>query len=542
MKYAYDPLGSATYTYNARRLPSNVLNLASIQATYDNDDQLKTQTLAGVTKTVTWDPAGNATDLTYVRNVCSTNCTMAEDHVKYDAQDRWVSEATGTGNRSQTFAYDGPGRLKEVADKAAGGVCTTRVYEYSDTTPAGKDSNRTSLRTYPAGAGNACSTTTTPTTKAFTYDSADRLTNAYGNAVTYDIFSRVKSAGTLLSQATYFMDDQPMSLNQGGVTQNYTEDPTGRTHTRQAGPFGDVETQHYSDDSDTPSWTESKTASGNVTERTRYITGVDGDIVASQKFIGGGVTFMYMNLHGDLVAEVGAGATAPTWTGTYDEFGNAQTTNGRRYGWLGGAQRSTESSGGLIQMGQRTYLAPIGRFLQIDPVDGGSANDYDYINQDPINGYDLGGESGGKWICTLAGCFYVAIAGPTDLPDPSGKPGFPGDPGKGLRRRPIPRTGRRTLQSLLRTRVSRSPRRSRSLRRSQSRTRESQSLAGVRSPQAQVPIRTRAALAQENRCVSNSNVRFSDLRKVDQRIAPKIRHELRRRPMGQGSGAEVAFA
>lgn len=34
----------------------------------------------------------------------------------------------------------------------------------------------------------------------------------------------------------------------------------------------------------------------------------------------------------------------------------------------------------------------LGRFLQVDPVDGGSANDYDYTNQDPVNGSDVTGE------------------------------------------------------------------------------------------------------------------------------------------------------
>ncbi len=32
-----------------------------------------------------------------------------------------------------------------------------------------------------------------------------------------------------------------------------------------------------------------------------------------------------------------------------------------------------------------------GRFLQTDPVKGGSANDYDYVNADPINNLDLDG-------------------------------------------------------------------------------------------------------------------------------------------------------
>jgi hypothetical protein len=42
-------------------------------------------------------------------------------------------------------------------------------------------------------------------------------------------------------------------------------------------------------------------------------------------------------------------------------------------------------------MGVRVYVPQLGRFLQVDPVVGGSANDYDYANQDPINTYDLDG-------------------------------------------------------------------------------------------------------------------------------------------------------
>ena len=68
------------------------------------------------------------------------------------------------------------------------------------------------------------------------------------------------------------------------------------------------------------------------------------------------------------------------------------------YGWLGQHQRPYEHTGALslIQMGARPYSPLMARFLSVDPVEGGSANDYDYTSADPINRTDLDGRC---WVC-----------------------------------------------------------------------------------------------------------------------------------------------
>jgi RHS repeat-associated protein len=62
-----------------------------------------------------------------------------------------------------------------------------------------------------------------------------------------------------------------------------------------------------------------------------------------------------------------------------------------RYGYLGSKQRYTSTGAGIIEMGARLYAPQLGRFLQTDPIMGGSCNDYDYACGDPVNQFDLDG-------------------------------------------------------------------------------------------------------------------------------------------------------
>jgi len=67
-------------------------------------------------------------------------------------------------------------------------------------------------------------------------------------------------------------------------------------------------------------------------------------------------------------------------------------------------------------MGARVYVPSLGRFAQLDPKVGGSANGYDYANQDPISNTDPTGNETDSWLMTgltaLASAGLAALVAP----------------------------------------------------------------------------------------------------------------------------------
>lgn len=152
-------------------------------------------------------------------------------------------------------------------------------------------------------------------------------------------------------------------------------------------------THHYACDGDSPVWT----AEG-AGRWTRTVTGLAGTAGIWDSVSGG--TWKLTNLHGDFVATIPEGQSTPSATHEATEFGLARsgTTADQRYGYLGAYQRATDPTAGLTLMGVRLYNPVSGRFLQVDPLVGGSANPYEYTGGDPFVNLDTDGRA---WKCEI---------------------------------------------------------------------------------------------------------------------------------------------
>lgn len=149
------------------------------------------------------------------------------------------------------------------------------------------------------------------------------------------------------------------------------------------GAQSSTESYAYTDDSDSPAWT----SSGSTW--TRYVGGPAGDVEAIQQS-SGQVSYAISNLRGDIVAELTNGQLQAVRE--VDEFGVVKDgmPESRKYGFHGTKQREALTAGGTIAMGVRLYVPQTGRFLQVDPVLGGTEAPYVYPS-DPVNGMDLDG-------------------------------------------------------------------------------------------------------------------------------------------------------
>ena len=147
----------------------------------------------------------------------------------------------------------------------------------------------------------------------------------------------------------------------------------------------------------TTAGTTTTTTGSGAGAATTYMVELTGGVLL--EVTGSTETWYYPSLEGGTAAEASSTGAAVGGITLYDPFGNALTSlqadspDGLAYGFEGKNGIGTDTdAGGIVLMGARLYNPLTGRFLQVDPVFGGSCNAYDYVCQDPLNGTDLNGE------------------------------------------------------------------------------------------------------------------------------------------------------
>jgi RHS repeat-associated protein len=383
----YDGKGTQTFGYDSTSGLLTKLEdsaVGTFTAAYNADGATTDEGLPdGLIAKTTYDEAGEPTALSYVKTSCSEKCTWLEESNERSIYGQILAQKSLAS--SEQYSYDKTGRLTSAKETPTGGECTTRIYAYEG--EAGRDSNRTSMTTRAPEIGGACASKG-GTATSYSYDAADRLT---GEGITYDSFGRITSlsgkyAGGSTLTTSFYSNEMIATQSQAGLTNSYQLDATGRVRqVTQSGTKAGTEVFHYAMASDSTAWTERGGA------WTRSVAGI-GSLGAIQPS-SGEASLLLADLHGDVVATASLSPTAkePTAKFEFEEFGNPVKGSAGRYGWLGKAGRRTELPSGVIQMGVRSYVPAIGRFLAADPVPGGSANAYDYADADPVNGFDLGG-------------------------------------------------------------------------------------------------------------------------------------------------------
>jgi RHS repeat-associated protein len=406
-----------TFTYDqAGRETANQGPVGAIAKTYDNADRLTTLKRNNLVLAdgFIYNTAGRLTQVVYPSGTGKagngTSGTFTYDTLGRESKISWtgpggtlitsdeITRRTGgdvVGQKTDgvehhpgdDYVYDNAGRLLDAWVTGARYQYTYQQNPWCTALDSYKNTNRTGATITPTGG--------TATTTGYCYDHADRLYFAndptIGN-VSYDAHGNATSA--FGETFAYDADNRHMASTKAGTTVTYLRDAEDRIVERKINGAA-VARYGATGSDDAPEFTTD--ATNALLDVTYSLPG--GVLLTTRP---GGNEWSYPNIHGDLVATANQTGVKQGATVDYDPYGSVasattpdNSAGNLDYGWLGEHQRPLEHEPALepiIEMGARQYSPRLGRFLEVDPVEGGSVNDYDYVGDDPINSFDLDGE------------------------------------------------------------------------------------------------------------------------------------------------------
>jgi RHS repeat-associated protein len=343
-----------------------------VEFTYDSNGRRSSLThwtdgWVNLTDIATFSPAGRRTDARTVTPYQTTDPNPAGDDYVYDGAGR-LTTAWLAGTRLDVDYANNP-------------ACTAAPN-------AGANTNRTSMTWTP--------TTGTPTTTGYCYNGADQLVSAADTptgSFTYDDHGNQITDGTI----AYTWDSADrLSTAQtaaAGNTITYTRDVLDRPLTRTETSL--TRRYAYAGRTDTPA------ALLNGTTIIEDYVNLPGGVLVTVPTTGTR-TWSYPNLQGHHVLTTDDDGGILTGIVTYDPWGNPYGGGGTINNTANNSDQAAYGSAGKLQeygarpivgMGARPDSTSRGRFLSVDPEQGGCANGYVYTHGDPVNTSDTSGKA-----------------------------------------------------------------------------------------------------------------------------------------------------